>query len=390
MDNSIHIGISALHIRPGQVSSHEPYLSNLVQALAACDRVNRYTVFVTPENRPLFARRAPGFSYVVYPVLCQARLVRVAFDQFVLPVDSARRGIDVVHYPGTVGSVFMRRQDVVTVHSDSVTQAHSMSGWRRAYFNFLLRAANTRAGCQIVPTEAYADELIQIFGYGRERLAVVHHGVNPVFCPQSEEAVERARRQYDIAPTAVLSVTNMLAHKNVPNLIRAFERLALRDGVSEQLVLVGNVNTDKLLAILADVSSNSEQLQKKISTLGVLPHEELPPLYQAAGVFAFVSLTETFGMPLTEALACGVPIVASDLPVHREVLGGAGLLVDPRDPESIAGACSRVLSDSALRADLRRASLARAPGFSWERTARETIDVYRRAYRMRTAQASLR
>jgi glycosyltransferase involved in cell wall biosynthesis len=99
-------------------------------------------------------------------------------------------------------------------------------------------------------------------------------------------------------------------------------------------------------------------------------------------MFAFVSLTETFGMPLTEAMGCGVPIVASELPVHKEILQGAGLLVDPQNVEAITQAMCLVLIDDAVRSRLRQDSLSRVQAFTWSETARQTIGVYEEASKL--------
>jgi glycosyltransferase involved in cell wall biosynthesis len=110
--------------------------------------------------------------------------------------------------------------------------------------------------------------------------------------------------------------------------------------------------------------------------LGYVPDEDLPALYSGALLLAFPSLYEGFGLPVLEAMACGTPVLTSNVSATAEVADGAALLVDPRSVDALASALGRLLTDDALRADLRRRGLARAAEFSWERTARETLSVY--------------
>jgi alpha-1,3-rhamnosyl/mannosyltransferase len=238
---------------------------------------------------------------------------------------------------------------------------------------------NRRAGLIIVPSQVYANQLIQYYGYRLDQMRAIHHGTSARFIPQPLEAISETRKKWGIEDGAILSVTNTLPHKNLRCLLRAFEQLRLHYGLERQLVLVGNIKSDVLEALLQSVTADPSALRARIRVLPFMPHDQLPPIYGTAGLFVFVSLTETFGMPLTEAMACGVPIIASDLPVHEEILEGTGLLVQPLSAESIAQAMHLVLTDESVRHRLREASLKRAPAFSWIETAKQTIAVYEEA-----------
>ena len=377
----MHIGISTLHIAPGKSGSHEPYLVNLVDALAKSHPDHTTTLFVTPQNRHLFFVDSERFKYKEYSSVVRITFVRIFYEQLLLPLDALRRGIDILHYPGSAGSVFMRRSDVVTVHHDSVTQRQSMSAVRNLYYDTVL-SINRRAGLIITPTDAYSDELIDYFGYKSEQMRPVHHGVNPLFRNISKHDVDQARQKWGIASNAIVTITNTLPHKNIRNLLQAFWLLVNQYNSDAQLVMVGNVDRFILSNLISEITPDIHRLNDRIRVISFLPHEQLPPIYATAFVFTFVSKVETFGMPLVEAMACGLPIVASDIPVHREVLNGAALMVSPDDPKEIANALHKVLTDHLTRERLKSVSRTRSQDFSWKKTAINTLRVYEEAGRL--------
>jgi glycosyltransferase involved in cell wall biosynthesis len=132
-------------------------------------------------------------------------------------------------------------------------------------------------------------------------------------------------------------------------------------------------------AFFAEQKDIVPDVVQEIRLIPFLPNDELPAIYGATSAFAFVSLTETFGMPLTEAMACGLPIVASDIAVHREVLADAGLMVDPHNIRAICAALHDVINDNDMRRRFSALGLQRSAFFSWHRTALETLKVYEEA-----------
>ncbi|MFC2030395.1 glycosyltransferase family 4 protein [Chloroflexota bacterium] len=376
----MHVGISALHVRPGRSGSHEPYMVHLVRALSELEVPHKFTLFCTPENRVLFETHRDRFEPVVYPRLAEKVLCRIVLEQLALPREVTRRGIDVLHYGGTAGSFLIRRSDVVTIHHDSVTQRSSMSMLRNLYYDVVLRF-NRRAGLLIVPSKVYAEEMIHHYGYRPAQMRPVHHGTSSDFVPQPLDVIREVQEKWGMEKGAILTVTNTLPHKNVRNLLRAFDSLLNQNELRPQLVMVGNVKVAILEQIINEVAMEPARLRSRIKLIPFLPNHQLPPLYAAAAVFVFVSQQETFGMPLTEAMACGLPIVASDIPVHREVLQGNALVVSPEDVEGISDALYTVLTNAVISSQLREAGLRRGRAFSWNEVARRTVRVYEEAAR---------
>jgi glycosyltransferase involved in cell wall biosynthesis len=181
--------------------------------------------------------------------------------------------------------------------------------------------------------------------------------------------------KYGVERPYILYVGALESRKNLPRLLEAYARLR-KWSARWKLVIVG-ARKWKFTPIFEAVQRLG--LEPHVHFTDYVADEDLPALYRGAELFAFPSLYEGFGLPVLEAMACGTPVVTSNRSSLPEVAGDAALLVDPLDVEAIAGAMQRVLADEALAAGLREIGLARAAQFTWERTARETVAVYKKA-----------
>jgi glycosyltransferase involved in cell wall biosynthesis len=184
------------------------------------------------------------------------------------------------------------------------------------------------------------------------------------------------REKYGLPDRLILNVGALEPGKNQATLLRAFHRLK-GNGRERGLVIAGPPawRYERLLRLVDKLG-----LADEVRFLGYVPVEDLVALYNLADLFVFPSLYEGFGLPPLEAMACGLPVVASTAPALREVLDGAALLVQPQDMDGLAEAMAAALGDEPLRSHLREAGLERAALFSWERTARETAAVYHEAF----------
>ena len=203
----------------------------------------------------------------------------------------------------------------------------------------------------------------------------VLNGVSPRFHPPEPEEVSELRARLGLPNPYLLFVGNLEPRKNLPGLVEAFRRVT---GDSEErldLVVAGQVAwlSDGLLRELG-----AEDLSGRVRMTGYVPPEDLPVLYGGAEAFVFPTFFEGFGLPVLEAMGCGTPVVASDTSSIPEVAGGAAELVDPGSPDSIASGIRNVLGDENRRRNLVHAGLERAAELNWERTARGTLECYRR------------
>jgi glycosyltransferase involved in cell wall biosynthesis len=278
---------------------------------------------------------------------------------------------DVVHAtnPAAVPPAGRDRRLVVTVHDLAFERFPALfpPEWRWLY-RAGLRAAARRADAILVPSESTADDVIRGSSVDPTRVHVTP--LAPSFAATGEDP-DVALERLGVRKPFVLSVGTLEPRKNLIRLVRAYRQVA--PDVPHALVLAGPTgwHATELEAELSRPGPGT------IVRAGRVDGGQLTALYRSADAFAYVSLYEGFGLPVVEAMSAGAPVVASNTSSIPEVAGDAALLVDPEDVGAIADALARVLSDPELADDLRRRGREHAAGYTWDRTARATLDVYR-------------
>ena len=271
---------------------------------------------------------------------------------------AARRDLSLYHETNHAAPRF-RGPIVVTIHDlATVRFPETQEAARARHFARALGRGAHHAARIATPTEAIAREVIDVLGLPRDRVRAIPHGVAPGFTPQG--ARRPRRRPY------VLYVGALNARKGLDTLLAAFAALPERLRGEHDLVLAG------------PREPGAPDL-RHATLLGYVPDADLPALLRSAAAFCYPSLYEGFGLPLLEAMACGVPSVASDDPALVEVAAGAALHAPRADPAALAAALERALDDQTLRSDLSRLGPLRAAGFTWERSASEHLRLYREA-----------
>ncbi|MCA1618936.1 MAG: glycosyltransferase family 4 protein [Acidobacteria bacterium] len=369
----MHIAIDAHSVGTG-LAGNETYAANLVEALAEVDRENRYTVYVTrAEAEARFGRRWPNFE--VRRTLPHTPLVRIPVT---LSAELRRRPVDLLHVQYTAPPL-APCPVVATVHDLSFEHLPETFKRRsRVQLRLTVRATARRAAHVIAPSEYTRRDLVETYGLDPGRVTAIPLAVSPRFRPVEDEGeLGRVRRRYGIAGEYVLAVGSIQPRKNLGRLVRAYSALRRARGRSNlpQLVLVGKnawLYGETLRAIEA------EGLGDSVVMTGYVREGDLPALYSGALCFAYPSYFEGFGLPPLEAMSCGAPVLTGNLTSLPEVVGDAGLTVDPFDTGALADALARLVDDAALRAELRGRGLRRARGFDWRDTARMTLQVYRR------------
>jgi glycosyltransferase involved in cell wall biosynthesis len=268
---------------------------------------------------------------------------------------------------------------VVTLYDvfSAVSEEFAGEGFRRRRLRTYARLSKEADAVVAISRRTKEDFLSRYTPRGE--VVVIYPGVSPRFSPCFPEKVEKAKKTYGIRGAYLLCVGEISRRKNIPRLLTAYRgvRLAL-GGDAPRLVFAG---PPRFGHEEAERTAGDLGLSDSVLFLGYVPDEALPVLYAGAELLFFPSSYEGFGFPVLEAMACGTPVVASRNGAVPEVAGDAAVLVDPSDPEAIAGAALRILGDEDLRGDLRRRGIRRARAFSWERTARETLDLYDRVLR---------
>jgi glycosyltransferase involved in cell wall biosynthesis len=344
------------------------YTRSLVETLVKLAPEERWVLYL---DRP--ARELPAGA----EARCLPWPQRLLWTLWAAPRDLVRRPVDLFH--GVTGFELPCRAGVplvTTVHDLIPLRFPRLVPWRHRWaVRALLGGALRRAARVIAVSEATRSEVLARFAISAGKVHVVPEAAAPHFTPAGGAEIARVRARYGLDGPYVLFVGLLEPKKNLPVLLAAVARCrAAGAWGSARLVLAGAAGWGGDLA--AGVTRLG--LDGCVRFLGPVPDADLPALYADAHAFVFPSLWEGFGLPVLEAMAAGAPVVASRRGALPELTAGAALLVEP-EPAPLADALGQVLGDGGLRARLREAGLARARAFSWERTATETLAVYRAA-----------
>jgi len=293
---------------------------------------------------------------------------------------------DLVHIPLARVPVFMIRPYVVTIHDMAnlfFEEEHSRARMSLRHYRF--RRGLVRANRVIAVSEATKRDVENLMGVPPDRIRRVYNAPDPGFlAPGSTAAAEERQRimeRYQIHYPFLLYAGNIRRHKNVPRLIEAYA--VVRDQLAShpvyqdlRLVIIGDTISQYPAVRQAVIKSRVEHM---VRFLGFVPFDTLRCFYEAAAAFVFPSRYEGFGLPPVEAMACGTPVVTSNVSSLPEVVGDAAILVNPDYVFDIARGIREALLDETLRAELIRRGRVQAARFSWERTACQVLEIYKEA-----------
>ena len=367
------IGIHATALEPGRTGGAETYLRQLLGAPAFRRALAAHEVLVFAGEPMDPALEACGFEVVRCPVDPRRRNTRILWDQLALPGILRKHRLDLVHFPYSAICRTYDGPQVVTVHdSINFVMPEAVSRVERIYRRLLQGKLSRNARCQVIAVSDTDRRLLcQHLRLPEGRTAFVYHGRPKSFDLPAEE-VGRPRDSMEL-----LWVGRPYLHKNVETLLRTLAALPpLPDGRRASLRCVGIGGRD------ADGPSHlAGQLgvADRVRFEPSRPHAELPALFHEARLFLFPSRVESFGLPTLEAQSAGLPVVCSDLPILREILGDGALFAHPDDPAAFATHAHALLSDPERWAAQARRGHALAARYSWERCARETAAVYESA-----------
>jgi glycosyltransferase involved in cell wall biosynthesis len=311
-----------------------------------------------------------------------APIARILWEQLVLPALAVRDRLDLLHCPLNVQPVATTCPVALTIHDLSFIRfPERFNRAKQRYLAVLTRYSARRAARVLADSAATKDDVVAAFGVPAERVDVVYPGVETDFRPidPSDAAeVERLadfRRRRSLPERFILYLGTLEPRKNVDRLVAAYARL-VRQGSDHALVLAGGKGW-QYEAIFRAVAAHG--LQDRVVFPGYVSREEQPLWYSAADVFVYPSQYEGFGLPPLEAMACGVPVITSNVSSLPEVVGDAGITVDAGDVEALSEAMRAVLQDRGRAASMRTAGLSRAASFTWQAAAEACVASYRRA-----------
>ena len=373
---SLHIAIDARRIRDFGIGT---YIRSLVHALASIDTRNRYTLVSGPGEVRTLAGLPENFHTAIYHKDDHSIPDHLLFPLFL-------RGFspDLVHIPLNRVPLLMVRPYVVTIHDMANLFFEDESGWRMRLRRFRFRRGLVRANRVIAVSEATRRDVQNLMGVPPNRIRRVYNAPDPEFARASgppPEEKQRILERYQINYPYLLYAGNIRRHKNVPRLVEAFavvrEQLAGHPMYHDlRLVIIGDTISQYPEVRQAVIKSKMEH---EVRFLGFVPFDTLRCFYESAAAFVFPSRYEGFGLPPLEAMACGTPVVTSNISSLPEVVGDAAVLVKPENVFDIARGIREVLLDESLRTELIARGREQAARFSWEFTARQVLEIYQEA-----------
>ena len=343
------------------------YTRSVLNALLRLDRINEYYLFLPDASLAERYREFPN----AHPVVLKTRS-KMLYDQVLVPRAASRYECDVVINLKHSVPLFTDAPTIFVMHgADWLAFPQNYYFFDRMYHKVSLPLFCRKAERIISVSHDATRIAVEMLNLPPSQVATVYHGFRTDFRRvEDPERLARARTRYKLPERFILYVGRIYPMKNVRGLVEAFAKL--RDRVPHSLVISGikHYKTEPDFAAIDKYS-----LHDRVIPTGFVEEEDLPALYSMADAFVLPSLYEGFGIPLLEAMACGCPIVTSTQGSCPEVVDGAGILVNPRDSGDIADGIYKVLSDRELAAELVAKGYKRVAQFSWEKCARETLDV---------------
>ncbi len=335
---------------------------------------------VSPRSRPLHQDYGPRVRYLMAPWSNERPKLRTLTEQLFLPPRLRAAGIDVFN---TLIAPLVKPSPGLVAHFKTMhafTEPESVRPLARAYRRLGYPHTAKVADAIILNSESLRSEVHRYLDVDPAKLWMVPEAVDhTVFRPgDPDEARARVRAKGVTAPF-ILFVSSLWPYKNCDGLMRAFA-LAKPSLDGHQLVIVGPLRDQTYVGQLQALAQELG-IADDVVWVGGVPLEETVDFYRAADLFAYPSFNETFGLPILEAMACGCPVLTADRTATQETAGGAALLVDPGDPQSMADGLVRGCGPE--NDALRRRGLARAAQFTWAATAEKTLEVYRAVHRSR-------
>lgn len=370
----MRIALNAMQVRAAK-SGVGQTIHALLEAMLFQERSEQFVVYTSLENSQNYRWPAPNLENTTWGLGTHGKALRLAYEHLALPSELRRNKIDVFH--GCSNFLPARKvcPSVVTIYDLSYfVDPQRCPFLRRQYWYAMTRRTVSLADAIITISENSRRDIERFFPGTASRISVIPLAAHSRFRRVEYGREESVLPRLGIAQPYVLFVGTLEPGKNVTRVIQAFDSIA--GEFPDHLLLIAGDRGWLFDEIFR--TAESANAKDRIRFLGHVPDADVVDLFNFCEVFVFPSLYEGFGLPPLEAMACGAPVITSATSSLPEVVGDAALTLSPESTGEIASALRRVLADSDLRNVLRKKGIERAAAFSWNRTAAETLSVYRR------------
>lgn len=367
----MRIGIDARCFEEEEATGVTRYLFNLLREFCHLAPQNEYILYLKNENVP----DLPQNRCVEQKLLDRDGLAEnVVFEHFILPQQAKKDAVDILFSPAYTAPLWCQCKRVVTIHDISYQLYPEWFRFEEILkLRTISRISAKKANKIFTVSEYSKKEIVRHYRISPEKILVAHNGVDPKFQPSGDvEVLSRVKQKYGISENYILHVGAIFVRRNIPLLLSAFSFITHK--FPHQLVLVGPNRSNPYQDISLLIRENG--LEEQVVWIEYASDEDLPFLYEGADLLVLLSTYEGFGFPVIEAMACGTPVVASNLTSLPEVVGDAGLLVDPKDEEEVKEAILTILSDGKLREVLAKKALEQVKNFTWRKTAKRCLTAF--------------
>lgn len=369
------IGIEARWIT-SEKTGFGNYAFYLLKELSQIDNKNEYCIYLNEEytNDKIFSKKN-----FVKKIINKTPEI---YKHISIPIDiiTKKRKLDFFHFLYNAPSLIMPCPFILTVHDVSYKYIPNMLSLRDLISIKAQLFLKARSAYQIISvSENTKIDIMKYLKIPEEKITVIHEGVSESFKVIKDGQKKRQiSQQYMLPSKFILYVGTYLPHKNLETLLCAYHDLKRHRKIPHALVLAGKKgrNYDSIAATISKLN-----LDNDVKAVGYVPEEDLPYLYNLADLFIFPSLYEGFGLPVLEAMACGVPVIAANASCLPEIGGNGALYFIPKDIGELAEKINHVLNENHLRNDLIDRGIQRAKLFSWRYMADKTLLVYENVYR---------
>lgn len=380
----MRIGIEAQRIFRGQKHGMDRVAVELIKNLQQIDKKNEYFIFVKPDIDDQVISETENFKIVEIP-----NGPYPLWEQFHLPRRAKKLGCDLLHCTSNTAPLSMEIPLITTVHdiiylenkaSGVLTNGGSMyQKFGNVYRRFLVPKVVDKSENVITVSNFEKENMTRYFGSKiSDKLQTIHNGVSTHFkCEIEPSKYDIVKRMYGLPDHYIFFLGSKDPRKNTERVIRTFMKFKQQFKSPHQLVML-NYSDNDLTTLLRSI--DQDQMRDQIILPGYVKDEDLPYMYGLADVFLFPSLREGFGIPIIEAMSCGVPVITSNTSSMPEVAGDAAHLVDPHNEEDILKALVKIITDSEYSESLIKKGRLQSSKFSWESMAEKVLDTYKELY----------
>lgn len=369
----MNIGINLLYLVPDDVGGTETYARELLPVLCKLPQKVKYIVFCNIENYSLF-QNIPNLHPLLLPIHAKHRWLRLLGEQILLPIYAIKYRLDLMWSLGYVGPFLLPCPSVVTIHDlNWYYFPESFRPLSRWIVEIMVRLSAFRATHIITDSHASAVSIQTVLKIPEHHVTPILHGA-PKPISVSKMQIKQILMKYHLRKPYLFTVLSALPHKNLKTLLLAFAKLRFKLPNLQLVVTgLGGLAKDSTLALIRKL-----ELTQHVTLTGYVSHQELSALYRGAYLFIFPSAYEGFGYPVLEAMSYKIPVVSSNAFSLTEVIGNAGILVQPYDIDGYVEGARSVLNSANIRQSLVIKGIKRVSELQWHKTAMSTYTILRK------------